>query len=73
MLFEAGEPLPNPTLLQARVAGLMSMLKERTSAVARLQGERDALRTERDTFQTERDTANAESLPRRRPGSRNCS
>jgi transposase len=60
MLFEAGEPLQNPVLLQARVAGLMAMLEERTSAVARLQGERDALRAERDTFRTERDTANAE-------------
>jgi hypothetical protein len=38
----------------------MAMLEERASAVARLQGERDALRTERDTFRTERDTATAE-------------
>jgi hypothetical protein len=42
MLFEAGEPLQNPVLLQARVAVPMAMLEERTSAVARLQGERDA-------------------------------
>ena len=60
MVFEAAEPLPNPVLLQARVAGLMAMLEERTSAVARLQGERDVLRAERDTFRTERDTATAE-------------
>jgi hypothetical protein len=73
MPFEAGEPLQNPVLLQARVAALMAMLEERTSAVARLQGERDALRAERDAFRTERDTATAESLPRRRPGSTNCS
>jgi transposase len=60
MLFKAGEPLQNPVPLQAQVAALMSMLEERTSAVAQLQGERDALRTERDTFRTERDTATAE-------------
>ena len=60
MLFEGGEPLPNPVLLQARVDGLTATLEERTSAVARLQGERDALRAERDTFRTERDTATSE-------------
>jgi transposase len=60
MLFEAGEPLQNPVLLEARLTAVMAMLEERTSAVARLQSERDALRAERDTFQTERDTANAE-------------
>ena len=60
MVFEAGEPLQNPVLLQARVAALMSMLEERTSAMERLQGEGEALRAERDTFRTERDTANAE-------------
>ena len=43
MLIEVGEPLPNPVLLQARVAALMAMLEERASAVARLQGERDAI------------------------------
>jgi len=68
MLCEAGKPPQYPVLLQAQVAGLTSMLEERTSAVPRLRGERDALRTERDAFRTERDTANAESLPRRRPG-----
>jgi transposase len=60
MLFEAGEPLQNPVLLQARVAVPMAMLEERTSAVARLQGERDALRAERDAFRTERDPTTAE-------------
>ena len=60
MLFEAGEPPQNPVLLQARLAAMMSILKERTSAMERLQGERDALRAERDTFRTERDTATAE-------------
>jgi transposase len=60
MLLEAGEPVQNPVLLQARLTAVIAMLEERTSAVARLQGERDALRAERDTFQTERDTANAE-------------
>jgi transposase len=60
MLFEVGVPLKNPALLQARVAALTATLEERTSAVARLQGERDALRGERDTFRTESDKANAE-------------
>jgi hypothetical protein len=60
MLFEAGEPPQNPVLLQARVAGLMALLAEQTSAVARLQGKRAARRAERDTFRTERDTATAE-------------
>jgi transposase len=67
MLFEAGEPVQNPVLLQARLTAVIAMLEERTSAVARLQGERDTLRaerdsfrTERDAFRTERDTANAE-------------
>lgn len=53
MLFEAGAPLQNPAPLQARVAALTAMLEERTSAVARLQGERDALRAERDTANAE--------------------
>ena len=60
MLFEAGEPLQNPVLLQARVAALMALLEERTSAEARLQREGDTLRAERDTFRSERDTATAE-------------
>jgi len=60
MLFEAGEPAQNPVLLQARLSAVTALLEERTSAVARLQGERDALLTERDSFRTERDTANAE-------------
>ena len=53
MLFEAGEPPQNPVLLQARVAGLMALLEEQTSAVARLQDERDTLRVERDTANAE--------------------
>ena len=36
------------------------MLEERTSAVARLQGERDTLRAERDCFRTERDALRTE-------------
>ena len=73
MLFEAGEPLQNPALLQARLTVVTALLEERTGVVARLQGESDALRAERDTFRTQRDTANVESLPRRRPGLRSCS
>ena len=53
MLFDAGEPLQNPVLLQARLTALMSMLEAQNSAVERL-------RVERDAFRTERDTANAE-------------
>jgi transposase len=53
MLFEAGEPLPNPVLLQARLAALTSMLETQNSAV-------EQLRIERDGFRAERDTANAE-------------
>jgi transposase len=53
MLFEAGEPLQNPDLLQARLAALTAMLETQTSAVAQL-------RLERDAFRAERDTANAE-------------
>jgi len=60
MLFDAGEPAQNPVLLQTRLSAVTAMLEERTSAAARLQGERDALRAERDSFRTERDTANAE-------------
>ena len=60
MLFEAGQPRQNPALLQARLTAVTALLEERTRAVERLQGERDALRTECDTFRTERDTANAE-------------
>jgi len=71
MLFEAGEPLQNPALLQARLTVVTALLEERTGVVARLQS--DALRAERDTFRTQRDTANVESLPRRRPGLRSCS
>jgi zinc-finger binding domain of transposase IS66 len=44
MLFDAGEPLQNPVLLEARVAALTAMLEERTGAVARLQGEREIAR-----------------------------
>ena len=53
MLFEAGQPLQNPVLLQARPTAVMALLEERTGAVARLQGERDALRAERDTANAE--------------------
>ena len=53
MLFEAGEPLPNPALLQARLAALTSMLETQNSAV-------EQLRVEPDAFRAERDTANAE-------------
>ena len=53
MLFEAGEPLPNPILLQARLAALTSMLETQNSAV-------EQLRLERDAFRAERDSANAE-------------
>ena len=53
MLFEAGEPLPNPILLQARLAVLTSMLDTQNSAV-------EQLRLERDAFRAERDSANAE-------------
>jgi transposase len=67
MLSEAGEPAQNAVPLQARLTAVIALLEERTSAVARLQGERDTLRaerdnfrTERDTLRTERDTANAE-------------
>ena len=42
------------------MAGLMALLAEQTGAVARLQGDSEALRAERDKFRTERDTANAE-------------
>ena len=35
MLFETGEPLQNPVLLQARLAAAMSILEERTSSVGR--------------------------------------
>jgi hypothetical protein len=65
MLSEAGEPAQNPVPLRARLTTVIALLEERTSASARLQGERDALRAERDTFRTERDTAP--------PRSRNCS
>src|ERR1700751_2880029 len=53
MLFEAGEPVQNPVLLQVRLSAVMAMLEERASAVARLQGERDAFRAERDTANAE--------------------
>ena len=53
MLFEAGEPLPNPVLLQARLAALTSMLETQNSAV-------EQLCLERDAFRAERDSANAE-------------
>ena len=53
MLFEAGEPLQNPVLLQARLAALTSMLETQNSAV-------EQLRVERDAFRAERDTANGE-------------
>jgi transposase len=53
MHFGAAEPLPDPVLLQARLAALTSMLETQTSAV-------EQLRLERDTFRTERDTATAE-------------
>ena len=53
MLFEAGEPLPNPALLQARLAALTSMLETQNSAVERLCVERDAFRAERDTANAE--------------------
>ena len=53
MLFQAGEPLPNPALLQARLAALTSMLETQNSAV-------EQLRVERDAFRAERDTANGE-------------
>ena len=53
MLFEAGEPLPNPTLLQARLPALTSMLETQNSAVEQLRGERDAFRAERDTANAE--------------------
>jgi hypothetical protein len=32
MVFEAGEPLPNPALLQARLAALTSMLETQNSS-----------------------------------------
>lgn len=60
MLIGAGEPLQDPVLLQTRLTAVMALLEERTSAVARMQCERDALGVERDTFRTERDTATAE-------------
>jgi transposase len=53
MLFEVGEPLPNPALIQARLAALTSMLEAQNSAA-------EQLRVERDAFRAERDTANAE-------------
>src|SRR5215468_441515 len=53
MLFGVAEPLPDPVLLQARLAAVTSMLETQTSAV-------EQLRIERDTFRAERDTANAE-------------
>src|SRR5215469_961010 len=53
MLFEAGEPLQNPDLLQARRAALTSMLETQNSAVEQLRVERDAIRTERDTANAE--------------------
>ena len=49
MLFQAGEPLPNPALLQARLAALTSILETQNSAVEQLRVERDAFRAERDT------------------------
>jgi len=73
MLFEPTEPLQNPAQLQARLVVVMSLLEAQNSAVDKLRSERDTLRAERDGFRAERDTANAESLPRRRPGSRSCS
>ena len=53
MLFEAGEPLQNPVLLQARLAALTSMLEKQNGAVEQLRVERDAIRTERDTANAE--------------------
>src|SRR6516162_10859670 len=53
MLFEAGEPLQNPVLLQARLAALTSMLETQNGAVEQLRVERDAIRTERDTANAE--------------------
>ena len=53
MLIEAAEPLPNPVLLQARLAALTSMLETLNGAV-------EQLRSERDAFRAQRDTANAE-------------
>jgi hypothetical protein len=54
MLCEAGEPLQNPALLKARLAGLIATLEGRTGAVERLHGGRDALRVERDAVRVER-------------------
>jgi transposase len=53
MLFETGELLQNPALLEARLAALTSMLETQNGAV-------EQLRVERDAFRAERDTANAE-------------
>ena len=49
MRFEAAAPLPDPVLLQARLAALTSMLETQDSAVKQLRLERDAFRAERDT------------------------
>src|ERR1700746_2602500 len=51
MLFEAGEPLPNPALLQARLAALTSMLETQTSAVEQLRVERDTANAEVEKLQ----------------------
>ena len=53
MPLEAADPLPDPVLLEARLAALTSVLETQNSAV-------EQLRSERDAFRAERDTANAE-------------
>lgn len=51
MLLEAGEPLPNPALLQARLAALTSMLETQNSAVEQLRAERDTANAEVEKLQ----------------------
>ena len=51
MLLEAGDPLPNPALLQARLAALTSMLETQSSAVEQLRIERDTANAEVEKLQ----------------------
>ena len=51
MLFEADEPLPNPALLQARLAALTSRLETQNSAVEQLRAERDTANAEVEKLQ----------------------